>query len=720
MAVNKDLDQQILKRQAELRGDDAQGLERSKQINEKITTILENKVGEVQTKVPVFWLPLIIDVVIMCIMGTVLHFNGGKFWLMLILSAVILIAEYVLYTVWRKTRLDKNYSEISDIKQQITEIQKKFTPVYRTFTDKKTDLIKEIDGFVQEDSDGEEKYRILKDDQGDLLIREVYDRGGFLHYQLVYELTGELAQVREFSISRAGYLLTTYKDREVKERLFCGESGESFSLEKYNNFYRVPEKVDSVRQKYANIISAKLKQVDKIKDGAPTSTYNWYKQTKLSTSAAVDSLRQAEYIGRQQEEQEGRENRLMHDLSTDNLTGVDLINKLFTSYNSEVSELYSKIDILRQPDETIYKKMMDLQWYLRPVEVFAGSSKSDAYSKLSSLLAGAAGEEEVVKHLENDASVKLLNNLTLPAPDGSMVKIDHVAITPAGIFLIEAKARALEEGRIYRAKNEPDKATIRKQISLHKDAVYQQLKQMAKGLFSDQVIEKVLRADAIRSLLVIVNRTAPEKQDFLIDNPNYYREYNRTSIVTLDELDHAVHRDTADLSLTEQNVIQLTRALEADSHSYTEMQLNYEFFPYLEEYSGQELNQQIWNQLRSIEELEEILNGLNSAVDELIDFEKQYQKYSSLAAILPYFTTQLTGEEFDLTGKIGLSVDELSDVIGNEEKLLNTTEHNVDSLVLEYSDRIKNLQNIEDGKLDAVVPVAVAVVISTLLGTMMM
>lgn len=716
MAVNKNLDQQILQRQAELRKNDVHGLQRSQQINDKITTILENKVKEVQAKMPHFLLPLIIDIIIMCGMGAVLHFNGGKFWLILILSIVVLVAEYGLYTVWCKTRLDKNYNEISDIKKKIEEIQKKFKPEYRTFADKKIDLIKKIDGFNQADSDGEEKYRILKNKNGDLLIREIFDRGGFLRYQLVYELTGQLMQVREFSISRAGYLLTTYKDGKVQERLFCGESGESFSLKKYNEFYSVSSKVDAVRTKYANIISAKLKQVEKVKEGAPTGTYNWYEQTELADNEAVASLRQAEYIGRQEDSKNGQD-RLLHDLSTDNLDGIKYINKLFTSYDSEVNKLYKKIETLRQPDSDVYKKIINLQWYLRPVEVFKDNNQVTAYDKLGSLLAEAAGEEEVIARLKDDPSVKLLNDLTLPASDGSMIKIDHVAITPAGIFLIEAKARNLEEGRIYRAKNEPDKAMIRQQISLHKDAVYQHLKAMTKGLYSDQVVEKVLHADAIRSLLVIVNRTVPEKQDFLIDNPNYYREYNRTLIITPEELDHAVHRDTADLKLDETGVEQLARGLGAEAHVYNELHQGYKFFPYLKEYSGQELAQQIWNQLRSIEELEEILAELNDAVDELIDFEKQYQKYSSLAAILPYFSTQIATDEFDLTGKVGLTVEQLSKIIADEEKMLATTEQNVDSLVLDYSDKIKNLQNIEEGKLDGVVPVAIAVVVSTLIGT---
>ncbi|MGQ5708363.1 nuclease-related domain-containing protein [Lactobacillus sp. PSON] len=718
MAVNKDLDKQILSKQRELaESQSANQSQLFQLITDKIATISESKIKQIVTKMPKIWLPLLIVIFIMCAMGTMLHFTGSKFWLMLSLSIVILLAEYALYTVWHKTRLEKTYNELLQIKTKVADIQKEFTPEYQTFNDKKVDLVEKIDGFVRSASDGHDDYRILKSKYGDLLIRDIYDKGGFRHYQLVYALTGELTQVREFSISRAGYLLTTYKNGKVNQRLFCGESGEIFSLEKYSDFYSVPNKVEQVREKYDNIISAKLKQIEKIKDGAPTGTYNWFNYQKVSDSKALDSLRQAEYIGRKRKgKKESKQNQILHDLSIDNLTGINLINSTFAAYNNEVDNLYNKIAVLRESDADIYKKITDLQWYLRPVEVFKGSSKQDAYKKLSSILAKAAGEEIAIEKLKNDPKVQVLDNVSLPAPNGDIIQIDHIAITPAGIFLIEVQSRDIEDGRIYRAKSELDKAKIRKQISLHKDAVYQKLKLETQGLFADHLVEKLLRADAIRGLLVIVNRTNPEKQDFLIDNPNYYRDYNRTLIVNPAELDHVVHRDTANMQLDEQGIERVKRALESKSIFYEKIHDNYEFFPYLDQYSGEELNQNIWNQLHSIEELEKVIAELNDVVDELIEFEQQFQKYSSLSAILPYFTSRLTDTEIELSGEVGLNMEHLGNIIRDENKLLSTTEHNVNSLLQSYNDHVKTLQSLEEGKLDAVVPIAIAVVVSTFIG----
>ncbi|TSO26850.1 nuclease-related domain-containing protein [Lactobacillus sp. LL6] len=718
MAVNKDFDKEILTKQRELVGDQAANQSKIyQQITDKITTISESKVNRVETKMPQIWVPLLITIFIMCAMGTVLSFNGGKFWLMLVLSIGILLAEYAIYTVWHKTRLEKTYNELLQIKSKVETIQKKFTPEYKTFNDKIVDLIDKIDGFVQPDSDGHDDYRILKSERGDLLIRDIYDKGGFRHYQLVYAITGELTQVREFSISRAGYLLTTYKNGKIVQRLFCGESGEVFSLEKYSDFYSVPSKVEQVRKKYDNIISAKLKQVEKIKDGAPTGTYNWFNYQKVSDSKAIDTLQQAEYVGRKRKgKKESKQDQISHDLSMNNLTGIDLINSTFAAYNNEVNDLYSKIAVLRQPDSAIYKKIADLQWYLRPVEIFKGNSKQDAYKKLSAMLAETAGEAEAIEKLKGDSTVQILNNVTLPTKNGDYIQIAHIAITPAGIFLIEVQSRDIEEGRIYRAKSELDKAKIRNQIALHKDAVYQKLKLETRGLFADHLVEKLLRADAIRSLLVIVNRTNPEKQDFLIDNPNYYRDYNRTLIVNPAELNHAVHRDTANMELDEQGIERITRALESNAIVYEKAHDNYEFFPYLDQYSGAELSQNIWNQLHSIEELEKVIAELNNAVNELIEFEQQFQKYNSLSSILPYFMSRLTDAEIQLSGEIGLNVEHLATIIQDEDKLLKENEQTINSLALSYNDGDKTLQTLEEGKLDAVVPIAIAVVVSTLLG----
>ena len=722
MAVNKDLDKQILNKQRELAGDTMVNQSQVyQQITDKISTILESKVKRVETKMPKIWLPLFVVIFIMCAMGAVLHFVGSKFWLMLTLSIVLLLAEYAIYTVWHKTRLEKTYSKLLQSKAKVEDIQKNFTPEYQTFNDKKVDLVDKLDGFVQPDSDGHDDYRILRSPLGDLLIRDIYDKGNFRHYQLVYTLSGELTQVREFSIGRAGYLLTTYKDGKIAQRLFCGESGEVFSLEKYSNFYSVPSKVEQVREKYDNIISAKLKQIEKIKNGAPTGTYNWFDYRKVKDSKAIDSLRQTEYIGRKRKgKKEDKQAQVLHDLSMNNLIGVDLINSTFAVYNNEVNTLYSKLETLKEPDANIYKKIVDLQWYLRPVEIFNGSSKQDVYSKLSAILAKAAGEELAISALKEDSTVQVLDNVVFSDNDGNPIQIAHIAITQAGIFLIEVQSRDIEEGRIYRAKSELDKAKIRNQIALHKDAIYKKLKLETRGLFADHLVEKLLRADAIRSLLVIVNRTNPEKQDFLIDNPNYYRDYNRTLIVNPVELNHAIHRDTTNMQLDEQGMERIKRALESKTTFYEGVHDNYEFFPYLDQYSGTELSQNIWNQLHSIEELEKVMAELNNTVDELIEFEQQFQKYSSLSAILPYFTSRLTATEIKLGGEVGLNMEHLAKIIQDENKLLSKNEQTINSLALSYNDGIKILQSLEEGKLDAVVPIAIAVVISTLLGITIM
>ena len=60
------------------------------------------------------------------------------------------------------------------------------------------------------------------------------------------------------------------------------------------------------------------------------------------------------------------------------------------------------------------------------------------------------------------------------------------------------------------------------------------------SFFASNAVEQILNKDAIRSLIVIVNRDNPQKQDFLIDNPNFYREYDRSLIINPSEIEHVM------------------------------------------------------------------------------------------------------------------------------------------------------------------------------------
>lgn len=216
---------------------------------------------------------------------------------------------------------------------------------------------------------------------------------------------------------------------------------------------------------------------------------------------------------------------------------------------------------------------------------------------------------------------------------------------------------------------------------------------------------------------MIVNRDNPQKQDFLIDNPNFYREYDRSLIINPSEIGHVIHRNTSGINLDADARKMVGAALEPNARLVDGEQLGYDFFPYLNDLKGQEYSGQIWNQLKGIADLQKIISDLSELVEKLIEFEREYQTYESLHAILPYFTDHIPDEEKQLTGKVKDIVDELSQVVHQQNNLLDKTEKTVDEAVVGYSDRIKTLQHIEETNLDAVVPIALAVVISTLVGT---
>lgn len=720
VTVNKDLDQQIIAVQKEMSGDkNIAESEKYQQINGKISSILDNEIKKIQAKRPNFWVPLIILLIIMGIISAVLHFGRSRFWLVLVISIAILVVEYLGYDFWRRSRVEKNYSELLQIQGKIEKTKGNFNPKYLDLENKRVDLLDKIDEIFDKDGDSNQAYHVLRSKYGDLLVRDIFDKNGFRHYQIVYSLDGKIEQVREFSISRAGYLLTLYEDGNIKKREFHGESGTVLSLKKYDDLYNVTDKIGVIKDQYVGDIAAKVKEIDKIKKNTPTCTYNWFEYKKISDDQAAESLKEAEYIGRMKEgKEENPAEQLDHDLTDKNLEGISTINELYSDYDEEVEKLYSKVEALKQNNYSVYKSLTDLSWFLRPVEVFAGESKKKIWNHLSDILALNAAQAEVVKQLEKSDDVYIINNLILPLGEGVTTKIDHLAITPAGIFIIETKARNIEDGRIYRAKNELDKAAIRKQITLHKDAIYNQLKIASRGFFASNTVEQILNKDAIRSLIVIVNRDNPQKQDFLIDNPNFYREYDRSLIINPSEIGHVIHRNTSGINLDADARKMVAAALEPNARLVDREQLGYDFFPYLNDLKEEEYSGQIWNQLKGIADLQKIISDLSELVEKLIEFEREYQTYESLHAILPYFTDHIPDEEKQLTGKVKDIVDELSQVVHQQNNLLDKTEKTVDEAVVGYSDRIKTLQHIEETNLDAVVPIAVAVVISTLVGTM--
>ena len=142
MTVNKDLDQQIIAVQKEMSGDKKIAeSEKYQQINGKISSILDNEIKKIQAKRPNFWVPLIILLIIMGIISAVLHFGRSRFWLVLVISIAILAVEYLGYDFWRRSRVEKNYSELLQIQGKIEKTKGNFNPKYLDLENKRVDLL---------------------------------------------------------------------------------------------------------------------------------------------------------------------------------------------------------------------------------------------------------------------------------------------------------------------------------------------------------------------------------------------------------------------------------------------------------------------------------------------------------------------------------------------------------------------------------------------------
>ncbi len=144
----------------------------------------------------------------------------------------------------------------------------------------------------------------------------------------------------------------------------------------------------------------------------------------------------------------------------------------------------------------IFDPLFSLLWWMIPLILIAGAIKA-----FKPYLKWKMGEFAVAVHVKLYLKEPyiLLNDLTLPDADGGTTQIDHIVLSPFGIFVIETKNY---KGWIFGGERQKQwTQKIYKQSFKFQNPIHQNYKHMK---VLEQVLSDILDAEYLHSVIVFM------------------------------------------------------------------------------------------------------------------------------------------------------------------------------------------------------------------------
>lgn len=144
----------------------------------------------------------------------------------------------------------------------------------------------------------------------------------------------------------------------------------------------------------------------------------------------------------------------------------------------------------------IFDPLFSILWWMIPLILIAG-----AIQVFKPFLKGKMGEFAVAVHVKLYLKEPyiLLNNLTLPDAEGGTTQIDHIVLSPFGIFVIETKNY---KGWIFGGERQKQwTQKIYKQSFKFQNPIHQNYKHMK---VLEQVLSDILDAEYLHSVIVFM------------------------------------------------------------------------------------------------------------------------------------------------------------------------------------------------------------------------